>query len=155
MGWHTSDDVDEFLDSAGDFLRARPVENTLPLSLTHVLRRRGPHAYGPEAPIFGWFTTAGGAVAGACVQTPPFPLLLTAMPGDAVPDLAGRLAGRRLSGVNGRADDAEAFAAAWQRLTGATATPAMRSRLYRLGTLVVRPLRTAPPGSPARPTVTC
>ncbi len=143
MGWQTSESVDEFLGRAGDFLRSRPVENTMPLTLAHALRERGLHAYGPQAPIFGWFTTGGGAVAGACLQTPPHPLLLTAMPGDAVPALAEILAGRPLGGVNGVTADAEAFAAAWRRLTGASARPAMRTRLHRLGTLVAPKV---PPG---------
>jgi predicted GNAT family acetyltransferase len=135
MRWQSSDSVDEFLDRAGDFLRARPVENTLPLTLADALRERGPHAYGPTAPIFGWLTT-GGAVEGAFLQTPPHPLLLTAMPADAVPALAELLAARPLGGVNGRVADAAAFAAAWRRLTGAAAEPAMQTRLHRLGTLV-------------------
>ncbi len=146
MGWHTSDSVDEFLDRAGDFLRSRPVENTMPLSLAEVLQRQGPEAYGPDAPIFGWFTTAAGTVAGACLRTPPFPLLLTAMPGDAVPALAETLADHPLTGVNGRTADAHAFAAAWQRLTGAPATPAMGTRLHRLATLIPP----APPAGQAR-----
>ncbi len=136
MGWHTSDSVDEFLTRAGDFLRSRPVENTMPLTLTHMLQRRGPHAYGRGRPIFGWFTAADGTVQGAFLQTPPHPLLITAVPADAVPALAEMLAGHPLPGVNGRDADAAAFAAAWQRLTGRSAEPAMHTRLHRLGTLV-------------------
>jgi predicted GNAT family acetyltransferase len=146
MGWHTSDDVDEFLARADDFLRSRPVENTMLLTLTHVLQRHGRHTFGPDDPIFGWFTSDDGTVDGACLQTPPHPLLLTAMPADAVPALAEALARRPLPGVNGRGTDADAFAAAWQRLTGHSARPVMRTRLYRLGTLTPP----APPPGKAR-----
>jgi predicted GNAT family acetyltransferase len=68
------------------------------------------------------------------------------MPADAVPALAETLARRPLRGVNGRGTDADAFAAAWQRLTGHSARPVMRTRLHRLGTLTPP----APPPGRAR-----
>jgi RimJ/RimL family protein N-acetyltransferase len=133
MAWHMTDSVDEFHDSAGDFLRSRPVEHTVPLTLVDTLRKRGPHAYGPDDPIFGWWAGPDRVVAGAFLQTPPFPLLVTA-----APDLAGLaelLAGRPLPGVNALAADVDAFAATWQRLTCATASRGRRSRLFRLDVL--------------------
>jgi RimJ/RimL family protein N-acetyltransferase len=133
MAWHLTDSVDEFHDIAGDFLRSRPVEHTVPLTLVDTLRKRGPHAYGPDDPIFGWWTGPDGVVAGAVLQTPPFPLLVTAAPDLA--DLADLLAGRPLPGVNALAADVDAFAAAWRRLTGTTTSPGRRSRLFRLDIL--------------------
>ena len=143
MSWRLTGDVDEFADVAGDFLRSRPVEHTVPLTLVDTLRRNGPHAYGREAPIFGWYRTPDGTVAGACLQTPPFPLLITAAPDLA--GLAGALAGRPLPGVNALARDVDEFAAAWQRQTGVTPVPGRRSRLYRLDVLTPPPLV---PGTP-------
>ena len=64
MSWHLSDDVGEFLEQAGDFLRSRPVENTIPLTLADTLRARGPHAFGNGDPIFGWWTADDGKVRG-------------------------------------------------------------------------------------------
>lgn len=133
MSWQLTGDVEEFADVAGDFLRSRPVEHTVPLTLVDTLRRQGPNAYGAEAPIFGWYRTPERTVAGACLQTPPFPLLVTAAPDLA--GLAGALAGRPLPGVNARADDVDEFVAAWQQRTGVTPLPSRRSRLYRLDVL--------------------
>jgi RimJ/RimL family protein N-acetyltransferase len=133
MSWHTTGSVEEFHRTAGDFLRSRPVEHTVPLTLVDTLRERGPHFYGPEDPIFGWWRPDGERVAGAFLQTPPFPLLLTTAP--AVPQLVELLAGRPLPGVNALAADAEEFAAAWRQVTGARTEAGMRTRLYRLGEL--------------------
>jgi predicted GNAT family acetyltransferase len=145
MPWHLTDDLDEFLSAAGDFLRSRRVEHTVPLTLTDALRRRGRHAYGPEDPYFGWFS-GGGPTAGACLRTPPHPLLLTGLPAGAAAELAAALAGRPLPAVNALTGDAEAFAADWGRRTGATAHARRRSRLYRLAQLV--PAKRVVPGGP-------
>ena len=108
MSWHSTENVAEFLDAAGDFLRSRPVENTLLLTIASAIQIRGVHAYGPDAPIFGWSSDGDGAF----LQTPPHPLLLSAMPAGRAPELAELLANRRpLPGVNGLTADAEAFAA--------------------------------------------
>jgi predicted GNAT family acetyltransferase len=144
MGWHSTESADEFLHTAGDFLRSRAVHNTLPLTLAHSLRIRGPHAYGPDAPVFGWFTTGDGRVAGAFLQTPPHPLLLSTAPPAAVPELAEFLVKRPLPGINGTTAAAEAFAARWRELTGAGTEVALRTRLFRLTTLRPPP---APPGA--------
>ena len=142
MTWHITGNVQEFQQTAGEFLRSRPVEHTVPLTLVDTLRERGPHFYGPDDPVFGWWRADGGPVTGAFLQTPPFPLLLTAAPD--VPRLAALLAGRPLPGVNALASDAEEFAAAWRRLTGARTAPGRRSRLFRLGELT--PPAPHPPG---------
>ncbi|GAB1644921.1 GNAT family N-acetyltransferase [Krasilnikovia sp. MM14-A1259] len=136
MTWHSTDTVAEFAAEAGDFLRSRPVVHSVPLTLVRALELNGPHAFGPGDPIFGWWRDADGTVSGAYLQTPPYPLLLTALPAPAVPALAEALAGRRhLSGVNACVADAEVFAQEWQRRTGVTFTTGMQSRLFRLGAL--------------------
>lgn len=144
MSWHSTESVDEFLDAAGDFLRSEPAANTMLLTIAHTLQIRGSHAYGPDAPIFGWFTGGDGRVTGAFLQTAPHPVWLSAAPADAVPELADFLVKRPLPGVNAQTAAAEAFAARWRELTGAGARVGMRTRLFRLATLL--PPR-MPPGS--------
>ena len=39
--WHLTDDVDDFLARAGDFLHSRPALHTVPLTVTEALRTRG------------------------------------------------------------------------------------------------------------------
>ncbi|MGY3679090.1 GNAT family N-acetyltransferase [Streptomyces sp. TE33382] len=138
MTWTFTDDVDAFLDAAGASLTARPAENTLVLTVTGTLRRTGPHAYGEEDPLLGWWRGADGEVAGTLVHTPPYPPML----GSVVPEALGPLA-EALSPTVISADraSAEALAAGW---------PGHRveqeQRLYRLGELV--PPSPAPPGRP-------
>jgi predicted GNAT family acetyltransferase len=144
MAWHITDSVDEFDRVAGGFLRSRPVEHTVPLTLVDTLRKRGPHFYGAGDPYFGWWRDDDGGVGGAFLRTPPFPLYLTMAP--AVPELVDLLADRPLPGVNGLARDAEIFADAWRRRSGSTAVAGHRARLYRLDALV--PPAPPPPGRP-------
>jgi hypothetical protein len=143
MVWHLTDSVDEFDRVAGDFLRSRPVEHTVPLTLVDTLRKRGPHFYGADDPIFGWWQDDAGAVGGAILQTPPHPVYLTVAP--AVPELVELLADRPLPGVNALAADGAAFAAAWRRRTGAPTKVGRRSRLFRLD--VLTPPSPLPPGA--------
>jgi predicted GNAT family acetyltransferase len=144
MAWHLTDSVDEFDDTAGDFLRSRPVEHTVPLTLIDTLRKRGPHAYGPEDPVFGWWQSDSGVVDGAFLQTPPHPLLLTAAP--AMAELAALLAGRPLPGVNAVAVDADEFSKLWQETHPVTLSRGRNARLYRLD--VLTPPQPLPPGAP-------
>lgn len=139
MSWRLTADLDAYLALAGPFLAARPVENTLMLTVTDTLRRRGLHAFGEDAPLFGWWLDDGG-VAGAFLHTPPWGLAVTELPAPAVPALADALARRPLPSANGEATVASAFAAA----RGVPATVKRRERLYRLGTLV--PPQSLPPG---------
>jgi RimJ/RimL family protein N-acetyltransferase len=140
MSWQSTQSVDDFLDTAGDFLRSRPVENTLLLTIAHTIQVRGVHAFGTDTPIFGWLSDGTGAF----LQTPPHPLLLSAMPPGRVPELAELLAKRPLPGVNALTADADAFAARWREVTGAGTEVAMRTRLFRLDALLPPP---APAGS--------
>ncbi|HLH58421.1 MAG TPA: GNAT family N-acetyltransferase [Streptosporangiaceae bacterium] len=182
MGWLVTSDVDEFFAEAGEYLEARPVENTVLLSAAESVRRgmardpgtgagtgagaeagtagRGPGARGADAdwaavagaaaPVFGWWRPDGaagaaGAVAGAFVHTPPWPVVVGATPAvlaaDAATVLAG--AGREVAGVNGPLEAAAAFGAAWRRNAGASSNVHRHMRLYRLEEL------TPPDPSPA------
>jgi hypothetical protein len=135
--WSITSDVDEFRAAAGPGLLARPVENTLLLTVSAIVAAHGPGAVGGAAPVFGWHPDGS-----AFVWTPPRQLLLggAATPA-AAEDLAATLDG--VPGVNSTDEAARAFADAWCRRTGATARLGRRSRLYRLGELV-------PPGVPGQ-----
>lgn len=138
-GWYLTEDLDEFLSRAGDFLRSRPALHTVPLTVTDALRRRGLHFYGDQAPLFGLLEADGGTVRAALLHTPPFSVHVTALTPREADALAARYAelGRPLPGVSGPQETAEAFAAAWQRHTGRAVAVDKRQRLYRLGELTV------------------
>jgi len=153
MGWTFTDDLDSYLAAAGGFLRSRPVQHTVHLSVAETLRARGSSVYGDPAPLFGWWSPAGTEVTAALSHTPPYPLLLTALPEHSAESLAEALGSRgsRLSGVNASAADASAFAATWTRLTGASAQEVRHDRLYRLDRL--KPPEPGPPGAARTATV--
>jgi predicted GNAT family acetyltransferase len=80
----------------------------------------------------------GDDVIGLVVQIPPYPMVVTAMPLDAA-DLVARTVHEvrpQLTGSSGVVAHVEAFNAAWNRLTDATATMDFGTRLFRLGKLV-------------------
>jgi len=160
VGWQTTSDVAGFLAVAGDFLRAERARHTVMLSVTESLRANRPasqprHGAGAAAdpdrsPVFGWWAdnadNADNAddadngetphVTGAFMHTPPFPLLVTAVPAEAAADLAAKtLNGRPVIGVNSYGETAAAFAAAWQERTGCQVDVHRRIRLYRLAEL--------------------
>ncbi|MGY4921936.1 hypothetical protein [Streptomyces sp. 900105755] len=58
--WHLTEDVDEFLAEAGDFLRSRPALHSVVLTVTEKLRTRGvdPHG-GVQTPALGRLEQAG------------------------------------------------------------------------------------------------
>jgi predicted GNAT family acetyltransferase len=144
MGWTLTHAPDRFEAEAGPFLARRPVENSVPRTVCGTLRRRGPHAYGPEPPVFGWWRPdGGGAVAAAFLRTPPHPPLLTRATAEAARGLAAELAAP-LPGVRGDAEAARIFAEAWRERTGAAPRTDLETRVYRLGTLT--PRLPAPPG---------
>jgi ribosomal protein S18 acetylase RimI-like enzyme len=154
MGWMFTENAADFLAAAGEFLLSRPVERTIELGVAETTRRRGPAAFGPSVPLFGWWRAESGLVQCTFLHTPPFPCLLAGptMPSGrdgrrCIGELAGQLAnfGRRLPGVNSVEGVAMAFAAAWQQRTGAEANVGLRSRLYRLDEL--RPPSPWPPGA--------
>ncbi|KUL30199.1 GNAT family N-acetyltransferase [Actinoplanes awajinensis] len=142
MAWQLTSDVEEFAAVTGEFLRSAPVRHTVFLTLVDTLRSRGPHAYGPEDPFFGWWTTPGAAIRGVLLQTPPHPVLFSELPADAVPAAVTALADRPIAGVNMLAGDIPRFAGDRPYVAG------MRTRLHRLGALT--PPEPAPPGV-ARP----
>jgi RimJ/RimL family protein N-acetyltransferase len=136
MAWFFSADVGNYLGAAGGFLRSRPAEHTILLSAAETIRTKGPSAFGGSC-LFGWWQAPDGAVAGAFLHTPPFPVVLTGMAAEVAAELAGLLAARdhQMSGVNADATAGGAFTSTWEQLTGNRARVRMRTRLYRLDTL--------------------
>ncbi|MEU7304587.1 GNAT family N-acetyltransferase [Streptomyces sp. NPDC007206] len=135
--WHLTEDVDDFLARAGDFLRSRPGAHVMALTWAERVRKRGTEAFGASDPVFGVLERAG-EVHAAFYRLPPRGLGLTPLTPEQADTLAARLAGlgHRLPSVGADHDSATAFAEAWRRHTGATASPrGPRLRLYRLGTL--------------------
>lgn len=135
--WQLTEDAEEFLARAGDFLHSRLALHTTLLTVAEKLRTHGADAYGAEAPVFGRLERAGEVLA-TFHRVPARPLSLASLAPEHADALAMRLSGlgRSLPGVSGDHDAATAFAAAWQRRTGATPALSVRLRLYRLGTLV-------------------
>jgi RimJ/RimL family protein N-acetyltransferase len=135
--WHLTEDVDDFLARAGDFLRSRPGAHVMTLTWAERVRRRGAEALCAGNPVFGVLEPAG-EVQAACYRLPPRGLGLTPLTPEQADALAARLAGlgHRLPSVGADHAGATAFAEAWRRHTGATVSPrGPRLRLYRLGTL--------------------
>ncbi|TGB03158.1 GNAT family N-acetyltransferase [Streptomyces sp. MZ04] len=136
--WQLTSDLDAFRSRAQEFLHSAPAPHTALLSVTETLRTRGLHVYGDGVPLFGIRADGDGTVRGAFVWTPPHLLALSPLPDEAAADeLAAVLAdaGHELPGVGAESATAAAFAGAWQRRTGATATVSFHERLYRLGSL--------------------
>ncbi|WP_330305522.1 MULTISPECIES: GNAT family N-acetyltransferase [unclassified Streptomyces] len=134
--WHLTEDVDDFLARAGEFLRSRPALHVTPLTAIERLRTRGAAAYGTQAPLFGRLERAG-EVRATLHRLPSLGLGLTPLTPEQADLLAAHLAalGHSLPYVSAAHDTATAFAEAWQRHTGATPALRTRIRLYRLGTL--------------------
>lgn len=147
MPWELTDDPTAFLDAAGGFLTAYTAENNLLLTVTDAVRTEGTRTFGEQSPWYGWWRPGPGAeVAGACLRTPPLPVVLGRMPEAAAGELAAVLAERDgapglpggvtgAGGVNGAVAAGEAFAAGWREVTGAEASVRRRERLYRLSRL--------------------
>lgn len=134
--WHLTEDVDDFLARAGDFLRSRPALHTMPLTVAENVRTRGAETSTGEATLFGRLE-AGGGIRAVFYRRPSRPLALTVVSPEQADTLAAELAGldQPLPGVSADHDTATVFAAAWQRHTGAGSVLSSRVRLYRLGVL--------------------
>ncbi|MFD3511611.1 GNAT family N-acetyltransferase [Streptomyces sp. NPDC058657] len=152
MTWTFTEDLKEFKDATSESRTSRPVRDTLLLTVSATLARRGLDAYGEVPPLFGWWRRpADGTVDGALIWTPPAPVLVGALPTESVRPLVRALddeavlGGRGVAGFSVEAEAATDVAAAWGELERA-GRPGLRRgaahRLYRLGGLI-------PPASPA------
>jgi predicted GNAT family acetyltransferase len=143
--WHLTDDVNEFLARAGDFLCSRPALHTMHLTVTDKLRTRGTGEYDGALPLFGRLEHAG-EVHAAFYRLPSRGLSITPLTFEQADTLATRLhaLGHVFPSATAQHATAAAFAEAWRQRTGATATPRVALHLYRLGTLT--PPQPAPAG---------
>ncbi|QFR01436.1 GNAT family N-acetyltransferase [Streptomyces phaeolivaceus] len=132
--WHLTEDIDDFLDRAGDFLRSRPVLHNTPLTTLEKWRTNPSALPGPV--LFGRLESDGGTQA-IFYRPPTRRLALTPLSAEQTDALATHLTGlgRTLAGVTADHDTAGAFAKAWQEHTGATITLRVQMHLYRLDTL--------------------
>jgi predicted GNAT family acetyltransferase len=147
MSWRFTTDIETYAASAWDLLARNPVEQTVALSVIEAVRAG--HRWSEQGEmVFGSFDD--GTIRGAVCVTPPYGLLLAAVPEDTLAALIDALLREGVSfpGVNGANDAVERFVAAWTSATGVRSVPVHRMRLYRLAAL--RPPRAAPPGR-ARP----
>jgi len=134
MPWRFTNEVETYSDQVWGLLSVRPMEQTVPLTvIEHV---RAGRRWSDDEMLFGWYEDQG-RVCGAVSMTPPFPMLLAAVPDDTVAELVAALHGRRaiVPGVNGDDATVERFSKAWTADTGQDATTGMRLRLYVLDTL--------------------
>lgn len=138
--WHFTEDIDEFLDRAGDFLRSRPALHTTALTTFEKLRT-GERARTTRKPPLRPAGAVGRGKRRLLPLHPAKPAERHPLVPEQADGLAARLAahpdalGRRLPGVSAEQGTATAFAEAWQRRTGATTTFRVPINLYRLGTL--------------------
>jgi predicted GNAT family acetyltransferase len=135
--WYLTEDVDEFLAGAGDFLRSRPALHTTALTTFEKLRTGGADANPAEGPLFGRLERSGEVHAAFYRFTRRNLLSVTTLDPEQADGLADRLVahGQSLPGVSAVLGTASAFADAWQRRTGATPKFRTSINLYRLGTL--------------------
>lgn len=141
MGWEFTDDVQAHLRAVGGLLAEDPVEHTLPLTVVETARR------GARPPRTTWGAWGGdGAATGAVSWTPPYGLLLAAVPDDAVRPLVDVVAGwsEQPDSLSGPTGAVVQVAAAWAARTGGTAVLHHAERLHRL--VELSPLRPVPAG---------
>lgn len=136
MPWTFTTDLTAYLAAARPAVAAEPVAHTSLLTVIDALERRGLDAFGSAEPFFGWWTGADGSVTGALLCTPPHPLLIGALPAEAVRELGAALAAEPLlagvDAVNARREDARELAVSWGKPTEVVE----ENRLYRLAGLI-------------------
>lgn len=121
--------VDEFRAIAAPVYRRDPVAHTIELTLL-----RAGNFSDDSLLLTVW---DDDTPVGAALQTPPYPLACNVIPLEAMAVVADELNRSRpeLVGVRGQRDAADAFAVAWQTVTGRTSRVVTEERLYRLGAL--------------------
>lgn len=120
-------DPAEFREVAGPLLTADPVRHTVMLT---AMQRP------PDNAIMITLHDNGNAV-GAVLQTPPYPLIVSALPLEAAEITAQTVhtIRPRLSGSSGPVANVEAFNKAWTALTGVQTRLTFEMKLHELGEL--------------------
>jgi GNAT superfamily N-acetyltransferase len=127
------DDVEAFWVVAGPVLAADPVRNTVAITVVAGLRAAEP----ATTPIL-LVVRDNDSVTGILVRSPPFPVIVTALPAACAPAVVGHLLahGHDPGGATGTRAEVDAFAMAWLAATGVRSRVRGELRLYRLGRLV-------------------
>lgn len=135
-----------FADEVLPYLARDPVRNNLACTIVES-RRSGRMPVEPDA-IWLRVVNGEGQPVAVALRTPPFPLVLTDAPPDAVELLVDhvRAVAPDLPQVSGPAEVSGRFADRWSAVTGRAASVFMAQRMFRLDT--VNP----PPTSPAHST---
>jgi predicted GNAT family acetyltransferase len=122
--------IDSFRTAAVEIYQRDPIAAVIELKILRRLSDSDP----PPLLLTVW---DGGALAGAALQTPPFPLLCGGLPESAINHVVAELAQSRpdLTGVRGPRDIATRFADTWCTSTGALSSVSCEQRLYRLNVL--------------------
>jgi predicted GNAT family acetyltransferase len=130
------DDVEKFWAAAAPVYLADPVRHTLALT---VIRRMINAPDPDDAPPVLLTIWSRDRIAGATVRTPPWPVMVSGVPENAITATVAALREHDpdVPGVNGPRDIAEPVAAAWSDLTGTTIKEVLAGRLYRLTRLQV------------------
>lgn len=131
------DDSEQFCDRVLPYLLGEEVKHSLLLRICRLIRKAEPAS---EPPLMCVVESSGEVVAVA-VQTPPFPLVISQVADpQAVTAIAAYLSqiDANLPGVNAAVPEADAFAKAWQALTGQGYQLEMALRLHKLQ--AVRPV---------------
>ncbi|MEW2404443.1 GNAT family N-acetyltransferase [Streptomyces sp. NPDC046862] len=134
--WHLTQDVDDFLAQADDFLSSRAALHNTQLTDIEKLRIHRAADRDAQSAVFGRLESQG-EVRAIFYLTPHGRLGLTSLSVAQTDTLAAHLAGLGHSPAHVIADHdtAGAFAESWQQHTGAVPEAFWRTHLYRLGTL--------------------
>lgn len=134
--WHVTSDVEIYADHVWDLLAGDPEASTVGLTIIESLRSG--FRFGDIPPSMGWFEMPDGSVTGAFQITPPWPLLINALPEGSTDALVEALRAHSVPVREVHAAEAVAtcFAEAWTEGTALESEETMRMRLYRLGELV-------------------
>jgi GNAT superfamily N-acetyltransferase len=126
-----STDAGKYLDRVGGFLRRRPLEHSVLLS---VAAAHLGEAAGAASNLWLWVEDHGEVIA-AAQHTPPHGAYLSTGPARAMQVLARTLWLMRpgLKGVAGLGAAPQEFAAEWSRLGGPGSTPTMQLGVYAAG----------------------
>ncbi|HVK19906.1 MAG TPA: GNAT family N-acetyltransferase [Actinokineospora sp.] len=133
MNVTTYDDPADFWRTAGDWLQLDPVGNTIAIT---VLRQRldlGPME--DDEPPLLLTVHDNDVLVGAAIQTPPRPLIISALPKETHPHVIDVLGD--LVGVTGPRDLADHFTEAFLAKSGQSISGTVPTRLYALSELTV------------------
>jgi predicted GNAT family acetyltransferase len=135
--------VDEFLDAAGDFLRAREAEHNLLFGIASWVRT-SPELLTDGPATFATVIDADGRMVAATLRTPPHNQVLSCIDDlGAVDALIRALRDEPLPGVLGPREPAARFASGWTDATGQPGRVEIAERIFRLER-VIPPERPAP-----------